>query len=82
MLSLSESCNSFAKEVLRRLRKVNWLLNDDHRLGQDILYDLPMNVRESKISSLIPVSEPLVIKTEQMQYGRLQIMNMHFVASH
>lgn len=43
------------------------------------MFDLTVNIGESKISSLILVGQPFMIDPQKMQDGRLHVMNMHAV---
>src|ERR1051326_281253 len=41
--------------------------------------DLPRNIRQPEITSVVPVGQLLVVETQQGQDGGVQIMNVHLV---
>src|SRR5438270_12515903 len=49
------------------------------RLSNDAFDNFAMHVREAEISALEAVRQLQMIQPEQMQNGRIQIVNMHFV---
>ncbi len=52
------------------------------RLRQEIVDDPPANVSQAKVASHVPVGQLLVIKSEQMQNSRLEVMDMHRILDH
>src|SRR5437016_2881989 len=48
-------------------------------LRQNLSHDSPVNIGQPKIPAGVPVSELFVVKAEQMQKRRVQIVNVNFV---
>src|SRR5436309_6523027 len=48
-------------------------------LGEDLLHHPPVNVGQPKIPAGVPVSELFVVKAEQMQERRVQIVDVNLV---
>src|SRR5262245_11106281 len=49
------------------------------RLRQNLLHHSSVNVGEAKIPSSVAVGELFVVEAEQMQEGRVQIMNVNWI---
>lgn len=47
------------------------------RLSQKVMHDVPMDIRQSEISPLIPVGQFAMIDAEQMKDRGVQIVDMH-----
>ena len=45
--------------------------------SQDLLHHFPLHVGQSEVASCVPVGQLLVIQPEQMENGRVQIVEMH-----
>ena len=48
--------------------------------SDQFLHQFSVHVREAKIATLESVGEFFVIKSEEMQQGGMQIVDVHFVA--
>jgi hypothetical protein len=44
--------------------------------------DLPVNVRQPKVSAAVPICEPLMIEAEQIQDCGVEIVNVDRLFSH
>ena len=49
-----------------------------HLLSQDVMDYFSMHICQSEVSSLMSVGELLVIDSEAMQHGRVEIVNMNW----
>lgn len=47
------------------------------RLRYDALHDIPMDIRQPEIAPRITERQPQVIEPEQMQHGRVQVVEVH-----
>src|ERR1043166_4594355 len=47
--------------------------------GEDLLHNFAFDIRQPIVASLKTESKPFVMESEQMQNGRLQVMNEDFV---
>src|SRR4051794_38853743 len=48
-------------------------------LSQQLLQDLARHVGEAEVPALVPIGQPLVIETEAVQDGGVQVMDMDLV---
>ena len=46
-------------------------------LSKDILDDMTMDVRKTKVASLVSVGQSRMINAQQMKDGRIEIVNVH-----
>ena len=51
-------------------------------LRKDVFDDLSVDVGEAKVAALVTIDESLMIESQQVQNGGLEIVNMHFVLGH
>lgn len=52
------------------------------RSGEERLHHIPMHVGEPVVASTVAEGEPLVIHAEEMENGRVEIVNVNFVLHH
>lgn len=50
-------------------------------LSQDGLHDMTADVRQTEVTALEAIGESFVIDSEQVQHGRMQIVNMDHIGN-
>ena len=47
--------------------------------GDDIVNYVAVNIGQPEVTPSVTVSKPFVVQTEEMQDGRVQVVEMHFI---
>ncbi len=63
--------NQFHTNTLQRL----WRSNPFRSLGEDVLNDFALDIRQAKVTSLIAERQSLVLDAEEMKHGGVQVMD-------
>src|SRR5438132_6923863 len=49
------------------------------RLSQNLLHDIPVNIREAKVTAAVAIGQLLVIDAHEMKNCRVEIVHVHFI---
>ena len=56
---------------------IAWIVSS--RLGQDLLHDIAVNIGEAEVTAGVAVGELLVVDSEDVEDGGMEVVHMHFV---